>query len=250
MRRRMRLVCATLSALAACAACLLYGKHVKAQAEQVRIDALERYGGEVVNLLVATRTLEYGDIIDSSSVASREWIADLAPDQALVRMEEVIGRQVTVPLAKGLPLTQLNLRDGTSGLDVPAGYVAVSLPLTDKLGLSRNIAAGTRVIAFAVSSSCTVLVAGDALVLASPVETTAFSSTQTISLAVLPSDVSALLAAGARGDLRLVVPADDVELAYGPAAAAPTEVLAEGESDLGAAPRKTGTDTESEKAEE
>ena len=109
-------MCATLSALAACAACLLYGKHVKAQAEQVRIDALERYGGEVVNLLVATRTLEYGDIIDSSSVASREWIADLAPDQALVRMEEVIGRQVTVPLAKGLPLTQLNLRDGTSGL--------------------------------------------------------------------------------------------------------------------------------------
>ena len=72
MRRRMRLVCATLSALAACAACLLYGKHVKAQAEQVRIDALERYGGEVVNLLVATRTLEYGDIIDSGSVASRE----------------------------------------------------------------------------------------------------------------------------------------------------------------------------------
>ena len=81
-------------------------------------------------------------------------------------------------------------------------------------------------------------------------ETTAFSSTQTISLAVLPSDVSALLAAGARGDLRLVVPADDVELVYEPAAAAPTEVLAEGESDLGAAPRKTGTDTESEKAEE
>ncbi|MDO5107819.1 MAG: SAF domain-containing protein [Coriobacteriaceae bacterium] len=229
---------------------MLYGEHIKAQAEQTRIDALERYGGEVVNLLVATRTLEYGDIIDASAVASREWIADLAPDQALVRLEDVIGRQVTVPLAKGLPLTQLNLRDGTSGLDVPAGYVAVSLPLTDKLGLSRNISAGTRVIAFAVSSNSTVLVAGDALVLASPVEATAFSSTQTISLAVLPSDVSALLAASARGDLRLVVPADDVELSYDSVAAAPTEVLAEDGSDPVSSTAKSDTGAESEKAEE
>lgn len=227
MSRRFRLALAALCALAACAACLLYGERIKAQEERARLDVLERYGGEVVSLLVATRNLEYGDIIDAGAIATREWLADLAPDQALVRLEDVIGRQVTVPLAKGLPLTQLNLRDGTSGLDVPAGFVALSLSLTDKLGLSRNISAGTRVIAYSVGSNSTVLLTGDALILASPIEATTFSSTQTISLAVRPEDVSAVLGASARGDLRLVIPADDVEFAHDAPESAPVDVPAE-----------------------
>ena len=222
--KRMRLVAAAVCGIAAFASCLLYGRQVRREAERMRLDALERYGGEVVSLLVATRTLENGDIIDASSVASRDWLADLAPDQAVVRLEDVVGREVTVPLAKGLPLTQLNFRDGTSGIDVPSGYVALSLPLNDKLGLSRNVSAGTRVVAYAVGSNGTVMLTSMALVLASPVESATFSQTQTISLAVHPEDVAAVLGASARGDLRLVVPADDVELSEAPAAAAPTDV--------------------------
>lgn len=226
MSRRIRLVLAALCALASCGACLIYGESIKAQEEQARLDVLERYGGEVVTLLVATRNLEYGDIIDASAIEAREWLADLAPEQALVHLEDAIGRQVTVPLAKGLPLTQLNVRDGASGLDVPAGFVALSLPLTDKLGLSRNISAGTKVVAYSVGANSTVLLTGDALILASPIETTAFSSIQTISLAVRPEDVSAVLGAGARGDLRLVVPADDVEFAHDASEGAPVDVPA------------------------
>ena len=212
MSRKTRLIAAALCALASLGSCLLYGNQVRAEAERVRLDALERYGGEVVTLVVATRTLEYGDIVDAGSVSTREWLADLAPAQAITRIEDVLGEQVTVPIAQGIPLTQLNFRDGTSGLDVPAGFVALSLPLTDKLGLSRNISAGTRVVAYSVGSHGTVMLTAHALVLASPVETTSFSQAQSLSLAVRPEDVSAVLGAGARGDLRLVVPADDVDL--------------------------------------
>ncbi len=211
----------------------------------MRIDALERYGGEVVSLVVATRTLEYGDVIDAGSVAASEWLADLAPDQALTRIEDVIGRQITVPVAQGLPLTQLNFREGASGLDVPAGFVALSLPMTDKLGLSRSISAGTRVIAYAVGSNSTVMVTAHALVLASPVETTSFSQTQSISLAVQPQDVSAVLAASARGDLRLVVPADDVELTDESSAEAPVDVPALEDSETEAPPVDAAEDAAS-----
>lgn len=227
MSRRTRLIAAVLCSLAALGACLLYGREVKAEAERVRTDALARYGGEVVSLVVATRTLESGDVVDAGSVSVREWLSDLAPAQAITRVEDVLGRQVTVPLAQGLPLTQLNFRDGTSGLDVPAGFVALSLPLTDKLGLSRSISAGTRVVAYAVGSNGTVMLTGSALVLASPVEATSFSQTQSILLAVHPDDVSAVLGASARGDLRLVVPAEDVEFAETELAVAPTDVPAE-----------------------
>ena len=200
----------------------------------MRLETLERYGGEVVSLLVATRTLEYGDVVDASSVTTREWLSDLAPDQALVRLEDVVGKQITVPLAKGLPLTQLNVRDGTSGLDVPAGFVALSLPMNDKLGLSKNIAAGTRVVAYAVGANSTVLLTASALVLASPIESTTFSQTQTVSLAVHPEDVSVVLGASARGDLRLVVPADDVEFEESTQVDAPTEVHAEPQAPVAA----------------
>ena len=227
MSRRTRLIAAVLCSLAALGACLLYGREVKAEAERVRTDALARYGGEVVSLVVATRTLESGDVVDAGSVSVREWLSDLAPSQAITRVEDVVGRQVTVPLAQGLPLTQLNFRDGTSGLDVPAGFVALSLPLTDKLGLSRSISAGTRVVAYAVGSNGTIMLTGSALVLASPVEATSFSQTQSILLAVHPDDVSAVLGASARGDLRLVVPAEDVEFAETELAVAPTDVPAE-----------------------
>lgn len=227
MSRRARIIAALICGICSFAACLAYGRHTKAQAERTRLDALERYGGEVVSLLVATRTLEYGDVIDAGAVAPREWLLDLAPEQALVRLEDAIGQKVTVPLAKGVPLTQLNLRDGASGIEVPAGFVSLSLPMSDKLALSKNVTAGTRVVAYSAGASSTALLTADALVLAVPTEATSFSTSQSVSLAVRPNDVNAVLTASARGDLRLVVPADDVEFEQTAAPAAPTEVLPE-----------------------
>jgi len=142
MSRRFRLILSGAFALLAVVLCAAYAQHVREEAESVRAEALERYGGEVVSLVVADGAIEKGDVIDSSNVSVREWLADLAPTDAVTSLDDVIGTQVTVPAASGSPLTSLNFRDESEMTEVPSGHVALSLPVTDKLALTGSVCAG------------------------------------------------------------------------------------------------------------
>ena len=194
----------------------------------MRADALARYGGEVVSLVVADDAIEEGDVIDSSNVSVREWLADLAPAGAVTSVDDVIGSQVTIPVAAGAPLTSLNFRAKSEMVSVPSGHVALSLPVTDKLGLAGSVTAGTPLCAYRVSEDGAEVISADIEVLVAPVERTGISSASTITIAVPSSDVPRTLSASAEGSLRLVVPADDVEAVDEGVVAAPSVVSAEG----------------------
>lgn len=170
MNRRFRLALSGSCALLAAVLCALYGQHVQDEADRVRTEALERYGGEVVSLVVATEGLEPGDVVDRSNVVERDWLADLAPADAVTGIDAVMGSEVTVPVAAGVPLTGLNFRDGTEAVEVPDGRVALSIPVTDKLGLPAATAAGTILAAYEVADTGVRLVAEDAQVLRVPGE--------------------------------------------------------------------------------
>ena len=90
MRRRFRLMVSGACALVAALACGVYGQHVRDEAERVRTEALERYGGEVVSLLVAPDGLEAGEVVDRQNVVERDWLADLAPEGAVVGIDAVL----------------------------------------------------------------------------------------------------------------------------------------------------------------
>ena len=62
MSRRFRLVISGAFALLAIVLCAAYAQHVREEAESVRADALARYGGEVVSLVVADDAIEEGDV--------------------------------------------------------------------------------------------------------------------------------------------------------------------------------------------
>ena len=228
MSRRFRLVISGAFALLAIVLCAAYAQHVREEAEGVRADALARYGGEVVSLVVADDAIEEGDVIDSSNVSVREWLADLAPAGAITSVDDVIGSQVTIPVAAGAPLTSLNFRAKSEMVSVPSGHVALSLPVTDKLGLAGSVTAGTPLCAYRVSEDGAEVISADIEVLVAPVERTGISSASTITIAVPSSDVPRTLSASAEGSLRLVVPADDVEAVDEGVVAAPSVVSAEG----------------------
>lgn len=219
-----------------CAACVglsfaAYADDVRAEADRQRSEVIARYGGEVVDLVVARHALEPGDVVEAGDVEVREWLVDLAPEGAITDADEVLGTTVTVPAAAGAPLTGLNFRDATEAEDVPEGYIAVSVPITDKLGLSAGTQVGSKVVAFRVTSDGAQVLATDAVVLSMPeTASSALVSSGTLSIAVLPDDVADVLSASATDDLRIVLPAEGVDAI--PDAGAPDEVEAvEGSAD-------------------
>ena len=210
MSKRVRIIVACACAVVAMLACLLYSKHVNEEAERERAQTLKRYGGEVASLVVANRTIEAGETITASDVEMRDWISSLAPEEALLSMDEAVGREVSVPIAANAPLCALNFRDLSQIEEIPAGHVAVSVPITDKLGISPAVSAGSRVAAYKATQDSADPIGGIAIVLAAPSANGSSLGRGTITIAVASNDVAAILASSAAGDLRLVVPADDV----------------------------------------
>lgn len=195
------LSCAVLSVLL----CLNYASFVQAEADRVRSKTLARYGGEVVTLVVSAAALEPGDVANGMNVTTREWLADLAPEGALTNLDDVIGREVGNAAPRGVPLTDVTFRDASATAEVPDGRVAVTLPVTDKLGVAHDLSRGTTLTAYAITSEGARLISSSMTVLAVPV-TSAMGSSGQLTVAVLPEDVPAVLSASASSDLRIVMP--------------------------------------------
>lgn len=153
MSRRFTVTLAAAFALLAVVSCLAYGEEVRAEGERERQESLERYGGEVVGLVVATESLEAGDIVTTSNAEMRDWVSDLVPEGAMTSLDGVVGRRLTEPVAAGAPLCELNFRENESSLDIPSGKVALSIPVSDKLGVTRDVSAGDRLIAYRISDN-------------------------------------------------------------------------------------------------
>lgn len=224
MSLRFRIVFSGACAALAVMLCVLCADHAREEAEAARSEALERYGGETVTLVVASEGMEAGDVVGAADVSERDWVSDLAPEDAMTSLDDVVGRQLTVPVAAGAPLTGLNFREGEAMADIPSGHVAVSVPVTDKLGLSGSVASGSRVVAYEVGESASRLLTADVTVLCVPSDSGSVVRETQVSVAVPPDDVSAILTASASGDLRLVQPADDVESVGDGDVAAPGDV--------------------------
>lgn len=232
MSLRFRIVFALACAVLAGLLCLTYAQGVQVDADKVRDEAVAEFGGTTVTLVVANEGLEPGDVIDETKVREREWASDLAPEGALTSMDSVLGRTVTSPVARNAPLTDLSFRDASTVAEVPAGHVAVAVPLTDKLGISRETPAGSAVVAYRVGKDSTSLLAADMRVLSQPAAQVAYGTGQ-VTLSARPDDVPGLLAASAAGELRLALPAGDVTSLAAGEPAAPEPVATETGEDAG-----------------
>lgn len=224
MTRRFRLILSGSCAVLAALSCLLYGQSVREEADRARAEALERYGGEVVSLVVATEGIEAGETVDRSNVAERDWLADLAPSDAVTGIDSVLGTKVSVPVAAGVPLTALNFRDVEDAVEVPADRVALSLPVTGDLVLPPGLSAGAELAAYEAADEGVRLLADDLLVLATPQAGEGIYASGSLTVAVAPENVAPVLAASGEGSLRLALPGDEALSLDETAPAAPTEV--------------------------
>ncbi len=236
MNRRFRILLSGAFALLAVVVCAAYAGHVRDEAEQVRAEAIERYGGEVMSLVVANSELPRGHVVSRSDVTVRDWLLDLAPEGAETSLDDVVGLEVTNPVPAGSPLTALSFREESDVGPVPDGYVALSVPLGERLGMPGSAGSGERLAAWRVTESGAAPITGDLLLL-SQAEGSGLSGSSSVVLAARPQDVAALLVASGDGSLRVLEPSDAAwaEIDAQMSAQAPASVPAEeGGAEVGA----------------
>lgn len=205
MKRKTRLVWSIACGVAAAALVLVYVASVRAEAARAQQDALERYGGDLVSVCVATRDIEPGETIDEGNTRVEEWVASLLPNEALTSLADAHGKTATSRIPKRAPLSSayFERRDGT--IEVPRGKVAVSVASDPEHAVGGALERGERVDVYVSKDGVT-----DRLVSAEVLDTSALADgggdMNWVTLAVGESSVKELITAAVQGTVSLAVP--------------------------------------------
>ena len=198
-----------------CAVCVFaYLMSVRGEADAARAEALARYGGEQVEVCVATRDIAAGERIDSSAIETKLWVADLLPDGAVSVAGNIVGKTPSTSILKGEVLSERRFDESRVALDVPAGMEAISVSAKAVQAVGGAVRPGMHVDVYSSSGSGTVLLAQDALVLdASVADSGSLTSSGSgwITLALESERVQEVIAAAYKTDLSFALPGEAVD---------------------------------------
>lgn len=210
-QRRLTIVAIACGVLcAACVAMFLWS--VQGEADAARAEVLARYGGEQVEVCVATRDVAAGERLDASAIEARLWVADLLPEGAVSNAALVSGRTATTSIFKGEVIVEKRFQEGQGVLDIPQGMQAVSVPTKAVQAVGGAIRPGMSVDVYSSGSSGTVALARGVIVLATSVgESGSIVSNDTgwITLAIAPERVEELISASGKTSLYFALPGED-----------------------------------------
>jgi pilus assembly protein CpaB len=101
-----------------------------------------------VELIVAARNLQSGDMIKETDLKTENWTQP-APPTAVNDRNRLIGRGVLYPIVAGEPILEERLAPEGAGAGlpalIPAGMRAVAIPVNNVSGLGGFVTPGTRV---------------------------------------------------------------------------------------------------------
>lgn len=175
----------------------------------MRAEAIQKYGGELTSILVATKQIEPGETLSSSNTQVKSWISDLIPEGAITNPESVMGRTVSSVIGVGMPVVSLHLRSVASQISIPENLVGLTISHGEKYGLAERLSAGTKLAAYEVTDSLITCIASDIAVLSDDTEGTLYTSSS-VTLGLTPEQVPAVLSAYARGTLRFTLPGSKI----------------------------------------
>jgi hypothetical protein len=98
----------------------------------------------MVRVVVAVRPVAIGEVATPSSLREVWWPAELAPDNSVHSLAEVLGRPLAVPLGRGEPVTRARVNTGSLLAGQPPESVAVHLSVPDA-GAASMVSAGDKV---------------------------------------------------------------------------------------------------------
>ena len=209
MTKKIRILISVLSALLASFCFFAYVQSVRAEAEKSRAEAIQKYGGELTSILVATKQIEPGETLSSSNTQVKSWISDMIPEGAITNPESVMGRTVSSVIGVGMPVVSLHLRSVASQITIPENLIGLTISHGEKYGLAERLSAGTKLAAYEVTDSLITCIASDISVLSDDTEGTLYTSSS-VTLGLTPEQVPAVLSAYARGTLRFTLPGSKI----------------------------------------
>ena len=198
-----------------CAVCVFaYTQSVQGEAEALRAEALARYGGDQIEVCVATRDIAAGEEISSSNVEMQLWVAELLPQGAVTSLQELAGKTLGSPIYAGEVVITQRLSSGESELtEVPEGMSVLSVPVKDVQAIGGSVTVGMQVDLYATGSIGTSLLVSEALVVMSSAvdeDGQLTGSTTWVALAIPPESVQEVITASQMLELYLVLPGTDV----------------------------------------
>ena len=209
MKRGKRLALSALCGIAAAAVVLTAIGGVRAEAARAEQEALERYGGDLTAVCVATRTIGPSEEIDEGNVEVVEWVSSMLPTDAITSLQDAAGKVTTSRIPQGAPLSSAYFERTDSAVEVPHGKVAVSIASDAEHAVGGALARGDLVDVYVSKDGV-----ADRLVSAEVLDTSALADgggkMSWVTLAVEPSAMRELLAATALGTVWLAIPGADV----------------------------------------
>lgn len=220
-----------------CAICIgIYIMHVDEQANAKQAEMLAKYGGDQIDVCVAKRDIVAGSTILDGDIETKTWIATLLPANAMTEKSEVVGKRVGSTILAGEVISESRFGFESADIDVPDGFVAVSVPSREVQAVGGAIAAGMATDVYAVGASSTTRIAAAVQVLATSMssDSTNASASAWITLAVKPEIVQELVSAAETMEIYFTLPSEGVLAADNPetsAGDAAPESGAENETD-------------------
>lgn len=209
----------TLAAIACgvvCAVCVvIFMVSVQGQADEARAETLARYGGEQVEVCVATRDISAGERVDVGAVQMKLWVADLLPEGAVRFSSDVIGKTATSNIIKGEVVSTRRFEQSGKTLEVPQGKVAISVPAKEVQAVGGSLLPGMKVDVYSSGDTTTALVAEGVPILATSVakDGTSLSGFAWVTLAASPEKVQELIAAASTSSLYFTLPGEPLDSA-------------------------------------
>ena len=234
MKRGKRLALSALCGIAAAAVALMAIGGVRAEAARAEQEALERYGGDLTTVCVATRTIGPSEEIDEGNVEVVEWVSSMLPTDAITSLQDAAGKVTTSRIPKGAPLSSAYFERTDSAVEVPRGKVAVSIASDAEHAVGGALTRGDTVDVYVSKDGV-----ADRLVSAEVLDTSALADgggkMSWVTLAVEPSAMQELLAATALGTVWLAVPGAEAGTDLGAAESNDADIGVDaGESDVAA----------------
>lgn len=232
MRQKGTMVVALLCGLVCAFSVFAYTRVVQADAAAARSEAMERFGGDQIEVCVATRDIAPGEEVSAANTTSRMWLVDLLPGDAVTALADVAGKQVTSAVIAGEVLSMKRFQGESVSVVVPQGLQAVTVELSEAQAVGGMLQAGSIVDVYATGTSTALLVER---VLVTALEQSA-SGAKRVTLAVSAEHVQEIIAATSQSALYLVLPSRGESSAdAGAEGEATTEGEAAMESDAAAA---------------
>jgi len=213
MSARRRLITGIVCGLLAAVAVLAYASSVRASERAAREEALARYGGEQLEVCVASRDIAAGDTIRASDITHEMWLADLLPAECVSDDGEAVGAVAGTSILANEPISRARLGNANADISVPPGLCAVSIPTQDVRAVGGAVSRGSLVNVYSNTGGGVLLLGENLLVLATSGSDKGSSGTRAslswVTLAVTPQSVQELLSASKSETLYLTLPSTE-----------------------------------------